>query len=269
MIRRLIPSSNEPLPAIGLGTWQTFDTDSNDDTLRDVLRGFHGGGGRLIDSSPMYGRAEASIGRLTEGLPERDDFFYGTKVWTTGRSAGSAQLEESFRRMRRPVLDLVQIHNLVDWQTHLPLLRRWKEEGRIRYLGITHYTDGNHGELERVLRQERFDFVQFNYALNNRHAEARLLPVAAELGVATIINRPFGEGALLRRLHGTALPAWAKERGFSGWAGLLIAFILARPEVTCVIPATSNPAHMQQILEAADRPLSPEECEHLKAVIRT
>lgn len=260
---RPIPSSNETLPAIGLGTWQTFDSDSNDAALTGVLQTFHSGGGRLIDSSPMYGRSEATIGRVTAAMPQRDDFFYATKVWTTGRDEGIAQLEQSFERMGRATMDLVQIHNLVDWQTHLQTLRKWKDEGRIRYIGITHYTNSYHEQLEQVLRKERFDFVQFNYSLADRHAEQRILPVAAELGVATIINRPFGEGALLRKLQGVALPGWAAERGFTGWAGLLTAFILAHEDVTCVIPATSKAAHMQQILEAATLSLTKSDCANL------
>ncbi|GAB4093539.1 aldo/keto reductase [Flaviaesturariibacter terrae] len=257
MLQRTIPSSGESLPAIGLGTWQTFDSSSNDGSLIEVLQAFHASGGRLIDSSPMYGRAEATIGRLTESMPQREDFFYATKVWTTGRREGIAQLEQSFERMGRRTMDLVQIHNLVDWQTHLPTLRKWKEEGRIRYLGITHYTDSNHADLERVLRQERFDFVQFNYALNNRHAEERLLPAAAELGVGTIINRPFGEGALLKRLQGRPLPAWAQEAGLTNWASFCLAYILAHPAVTCVIPATSKAAHLKEFLEAGNITLDP------------
>lgn len=264
MHQRTIPATGEALPAIGLGTWQTFDSTARDAALTEVLHTFHKGGGRLIDSSPMYGNAEATIGRLTEPLPQRDHFFYATKVWTTGRRAGIVQLEQSMHRMGRATIDLVQVHNLVDWQTHLPTLRQWRAEGRIRYLGITHYTDSSHAELERVLRTERFDFVQFNYSLSDRHAEQRLLPAAAELGVATLINRPFGEGALLRQLSGRPLPGWAAEKGFTQWAGLLLAFILARPEVTCVIPATSNPAHMQQILEAGTLSLSPDECSRLQ-----
>ncbi|TCJ13586.1 aldo/keto reductase [Flaviaesturariibacter flavus] len=260
MRSRPIPSSGEPLPVIGLGTWQTFDTDSNDASLTEVLHTFHAGGGRLIDSSPMYGRAESTIGRLTAAMPQRDDFFYATKVWTTGRAEGIAQMEQSFRRMGRPTIDLLQIHNLVDWKTHLSTLRKWKEEGRVHYIGITHYTDGQHAELERVLRQERFDFVQFNYSIADRHAEQRLLPTAADLGVATLINRPFGEGALLRRLAGTPLPGWAVARGIKSWAAYCVAFILAHPAVTCVIPATSKAEHMREILEG-DVELTREELE--------
>jgi diketogulonate reductase-like aldo/keto reductase len=252
MQQRSIPSTGELLPAIGLGTWQTFDSNSNDAALAEVLQSFHAGGGRLVDSSPMYGKAEDTVGRLTGAQSYKDDLFYATKVWITGRQEGIAQMERSFKRMGRETMDLVQIHNLVDWQTQLSTLRKWKEEGLVRYIGVTHYTDSYHAELERVLRQEPFDFVQFNYSIADRHAEDRLLSVAAELGVATIINRPFGEGALLRRLAGKPLPSWALESGLRNWAAFCLAFILARPEVTCVIPATSKQQHMLEILEAGD-----------------
>ncbi len=256
MRTRTIPATGEPLPALGLGTWQTFDVaDPSTRPLQDVLQTLHRCGGRLLDSSPMYGRAEAAIGTLTAGLPERDDFFYATKVWTTGRAEGIAQLEASFRQMGRRVVDLVQIHNLVDWETQLKTLQAWKAEGRIRYIGITHYTDASHRELERVLETGAFDFVQFNYSLLDRHAEGRLLGAAAARGVATLINRPFGEGRHFARLAGRPLPAWAGDYGIASTAQLLLKYILSHPAVTCIIPATANPAHAADNCAAGTGPL--------------
>ncbi|MBX0288861.1 aldo/keto reductase [Hymenobacter sp. HSC-4F20] len=257
MLTRLIPSSQEPLPVVGLGTWQTFDVRGAGahPQLRHTLETLRASGGSVIDSSPMYGRAEEVVGELTSELPTQNEFFYATKVWTQGREAGIRQMEESLRKLRRTSLDLLQIHNLVDWKTHLATLRQWQAAGRVRYLGITHYTDAMHPELERVLRQEKLDFVQFNYSILDRHAEQRLLPAAAELGVATLINRPFTEGSLLARLRGKALPAWAAELGITSWPQFLLKFILSHPAVTCVIPGTSNPAHLADNLRAAHGPL--------------
>lgn len=254
MLTRPIPSSQEPLPVIGLGTWQTFDVrgTTSHPQLRQTLEALRAAGGSVIDSSPMYGRAEEVVGELTSALPTQHEFFYATKVWTQGRAAGIQQMEDSLRKMHRTSIDLLQIHNLVDWKTHLATLRDWQAAGRVRYLGITHYTDAMHPELERVLRQEKLDFVQFNYSILDRHAEQRLLPAAAELGVATLINRPFTEGSLLSRLRGKALPLWAAEHSISSWPQFLLKFILSHPAVTCVIPGTSNPAHLQDNLRAAE-----------------
>ncbi|TGE27941.1 aldo/keto reductase [Hymenobacter metallicola] len=252
MLTRLIPASQEQLPVVGLGTWQTFDvrSPSQHPPLLQTLETLHQAGASVIDSSPMYGRAEEVVGELTKPLPAQDELFYATKVWTRGREAGIRQLQDSMRKLRRPRLDLLQIHNLLDWQTHLPTLRDWQAAGKVRYLGITHYTDSMHAELERVLRQEPFDFVQFNYSILDRHAEQRLLPAAAELGVATLINRPFTEGNLLARVRGQRLPPWATEVGISSWPEYLLKFILSHPAVTCVIPGTSNPAHLADNLTA-------------------
>ncbi|UOQ71814.1 aldo/keto reductase [Hymenobacter cellulosilyticus] len=203
----------------------------------------------------MYGRAEEVVGAITTQLPNPDSFFYATKVWTQGREAGRRQMQDSLRKLGRPRVDLMQIHNLLDWQTHLPLLRAWKASGKVRYLGITHYTDSRHEELERVMRRESFDFVQFNYSILDRHAEQRLLPAAADLGVATLINRPFSEGVLLEKLYRRPLPPWAAELGVSTWAGFLLKFILSHPAVTCVIPGTSRPEHLTDNLAAATGPL--------------
>lgn len=246
MMQRFIPSSGQALPVLGIGTWKCFDvTDASRYVeLMSVLRAMVLQGGSLIDTSPMYGRAESVIGDVTGNLEERDHFFYATKVWTTGRAEGIAQMESSLKRMKRASIDLMQIHNLTDWKTHLPVLREWKAESKIKYIGITHYRDDMHAELERILLTEKdIDFVQFNYSIEARHAEKRLLKAAADLGVATLINRPFGEGALFRRVYGKSLPHWAADLGIHTWSSFFLQFILSHPEVTCVIPATSNPLH--------------------------
>lgn len=245
MLNRIIPSTGESLPAIGLGTWQTFDVSGSLSypRLTEVLNSLHHHGGTLIDSSPMYGRSEKVIGDLTSELSIRDKFFYATKVWTTGRDQGISQMESSMQKMQRDAMDLMQIHNLTDWKTHLPVLRNWKEQGKIRYIGITHYTDSMHGALEEVFTKEQIDFVQFNYSIESTHAEKRLLDAAAAHGVATIINRPFGEGRLFRRVKGRALPGWAAESGMESWSAFFLKFILSHPAVTCIIPATSDPQH--------------------------
>ncbi|MCB2377526.1 aldo/keto reductase [Hymenobacter sp. BT635] len=252
MLTRLIPSSQEPLPVIGLGTWRTFDVADTRPpaALAQTLETLHAAGGSVIDSSPMYGRSETVVGALTSQLPAPNRFFYATKVWTQGREEGIRQMEASLRKLRRSTLDLMQIHNLVDYKTHLPTLRDWQAAGRIRYLGLTHYTDSSHSELERLMRQEPVDFVQFNYSILDRHAEQRLLPAAAELGVATLINRPFSEGGLLRHVQGKPLPAWAQEIDCLSWPEFLLKFILSHPAVTCVIPGTGNSQHLASNLRA-------------------
>lgn len=253
MLTRLIPSSQQPLPVVGLGTWQTFDVADKTapPTLVKTLETLHAAGGTVIDSSPMYGRAETVVG-LTAQAVTPDAFFYATKVWTQGREAGIQQMEDSMRKLRRPSIDLMQIHNLVDWKTHLRTLRAWQDVGKIRYIGITHYTDAKHDELSRILTTEPIDFVQFNYSILDRNAEKRLLPVAAERGVATLINRPFTEGNLLARVRGKALPEWATEAGITSWAEFLLKFLVAHPAVTCVIPGTRNSAHLADNLRAGE-----------------
>ncbi|CAN5179286.1 aldo/keto reductase [soil metagenome] len=253
MLQRIIPSSGEALPVIGLGTWQTFDVDNSQQysALKSVLNELNAAGGSLIDSSPMYGNAEKVVGDLTSEMEVRDDFFYATKVWTTGLQAGIDQVNASFKRMRRTTMDLVQIHNLVDWKIHLPQLRRMKTEGKIRYTGITHYTDDSHDELEKIMIAQVPDFVQFNYSILNRNAEKRLLSIAAELGVATIINRPFGEGKLFANVIGKPLPPWAAEFEIDSWSAYFLKYIIAHRAVNCVIPATGNAAHATANLKAA------------------
>jgi len=255
MLQRSIPSSGEMLPVIGIGTWKCFDTSNTGSypALTSVLQTMHANEGRMIDTSPMYGMAEKVIGDLTEGMKEGEDFFYATKVWTTGRLEGIAQMESSFQKLKRKSIALMQIHNLTDWKTHLPVLRDWKAEGKIKYIGITHYTDAMHEVLEKVFRDEKeIDFVQFNYSVDARHAEKRLLPAAADCGVATIINRPFGEGKLFQKINGKPLPDWATEAGISGWSSFFLQFILSHPAVTCVIPATSDASHAQDNFSAGN-----------------
>jgi diketogulonate reductase-like aldo/keto reductase len=253
ILQRAIPSSGETIPVVGLGTWRTFDVGASPAArapLKEVLQRFVELGGRVVDSSPMYGAAESVLGDLAADLTVTGKLFLATKVWTTGRDAGLAQMEQSFRRLRGRSLDLMQIHNLVDWRTHLRTLREWKQAGRIRYLGVTHYTSSAYDELERVLRGEPLDFVQVNYSVGEREAERRILPLARERGIAVLVNRPFSEGGLLQRVRGQALPGLAAEMGCETWAQLLLKWVLAHPAVTCVIPATSRPQHLVDNMKA-------------------
>lgn len=250
---RPIPADGRRLPVIGLGTWQTFDVGA-DATARDnlgrLLARFAALGGTVVDSSPMYGRAEALVGDLAQERALRQGLFLATKVWTQGRAAGIAQMEESLRRLKSPRIELMQIHNLVDWKQHLPVLRAWKAEGRIRYLGISHYTASAYAEVEQVLRAEPLDFLQINYSLAEQESARRLLPLAAERGVAVIVNRPFAEGALFGRVKGRMLPAAAAEHGCRSWAQVFLRWILAHPAVTCVIPASSRIEHLEDNMAA-------------------
>jgi aryl-alcohol dehydrogenase-like predicted oxidoreductase len=255
MRTRKIPRSGEAIPVIGLGTWQTFDVGASSAErapLAEVLRLFFAAGGRVIDSSPMYGRSETVAGDLVAA--GRHPAFFATKVWTSGLRAGKAQIAESMRLLRTERLDLLQVHNLLDVRTHLPAMRALRGEGKVRYLGITHYQLGAFDEMERLLRTEKLDFVQLPYSVNVREAETRLLPAAADTGTAVLVMRPFEEGALFSRVKGKAVPAWATERGFESWAQLFLAFILAHPAVTCVLPATSKPHHLAQNVKAGSGP---------------
>jgi aryl-alcohol dehydrogenase-like predicted oxidoreductase len=260
LMTRKIPSSGEALPAIGLGTWRTFDVgaaDAERAPLREVLRRFFAQGARVIDSSPMYGRAESVVGDLLRGTPDHARAFVATKVWTEGKEAGVAQMEESERRMGGRI-DLMQVHNLLDWKTHLPTLRAWKAAGRIRYIGVTHYSLSAFDELEAILRGERVDFVQLPYSAGVREAEKRLLPAARDTGTAVLVMRPLESGALVSSAKGRPLPAYARELGATSWPQLLLKFILAHPAVTAAIPATANPAHLDDDLAAARGPLPDE-----------
>jgi len=252
-LERPIPSSGEKIPAVGLGTWRTFDVGASATErapLKDVLQRFAELGGRVVDSSPMYGAAESVVGDLATDLAITDKLFVATKVWTSGRDTGVAQMEQSLRRLRTQRLDLMQIHNLLDWRTHLRTLREWKAASRVRYVGVTHYTSNAYDELERVLRGEPLDFVQVNYSLGEREAERRILPLARDRGVAVLANRPFSEGNLFQRVRGQALPGWAAELDCESWAQFFLKWILAHSAVTCVIPATSRPEHLVDNMKA-------------------
>ena len=257
-----IPVSGEELPAIGIGTWQTFDVRGDPAArapLREVLKAFSEAGGRVVDSSPMYGAAESVVGELTAGLGLRERLFMATKVWTRGRDQGIRQMEESFRRMRVERMDLMQVHNLADVETHTETLKDWKAAKRIRYMGITHYTASAYAEVERLVRTGQYDFLQINYSLGERDAERRLLPLAQEKKVAVIANRPFVEGALFRQVKGKPLPPWAAELGIESWAQYFLKWIVSHPAVTCAIPGTGNPKHMQDNLGAGQPPLPTED----------
>ena len=253
MLMRAIPATRETIPVVGLGTWQTFDVGPSSSArapLREVLQHFVELGGRVIDSSPMYGASERVVGDLAAELTVTDALFVATKVWTSGRAAGIGQMEESARLLRKARLDLMQVHNLLDWRTHLATIREWKRAGRIRYLGVTHYTAGAYGELERVLASEPLDFVQLNYSLGEREAERRILPLARERGIAVLVNRPFAVGGLFSRVRGQALPEWAADFDCASWAQFFLKWILAHPAVTCVIPATSKVEHLVDNMKA-------------------
>jgi diketogulonate reductase-like aldo/keto reductase len=258
MLTRNIPASGEALPMIGVGTYRGFDVEPGSDAyklLPQVLTELFRAGGTVIDSSPMYGRAEQTTGELLSIHEPRSPGFLATKVWTRGREAGIAQMEDSFRLLKTDRIDLMQIHNLLDWKTHLPTLRQWKEQGRIRYIGITHYTSSAYDEVEAVLKAEPFDFLQINYALDDRAVEARLLPLCRERGVAVICNRPFGGGGLLGRLKDKPLPGWAGEVQAKSWAQLALKFLISHSAVTCAIPGTGNPKYMKENAGAAMGPL--------------
>ncbi|MBI3063226.1 MAG: aldo/keto reductase, partial [Deltaproteobacteria bacterium] len=258
IIRRQVPRTGELLPAIGLGTWQTFDVGkaaSERAPLQEVLREFVRLGGSVVDSSPMYGQSEGVLGDLATELGAQKQLFLATKVWTNGREAGIRQMEESLRRLRARRIDLMQVHNLVDWRAHLATLRRWKKQGKVRYIGVTHYTQGAYDELGRVLKSEELDFVQLNYSIAERGAEERMLPLAAERRLAVLVNRPFAEGALFRRVRGKAMPPWAAEIGCASWAQFFLKFVISHPAITCAIPATSKVAHLKDNMQAGVGPL--------------
>ena len=253
LIERAIPSTGERLPAIGVGTWQTFDVGPDAAArraLKEVLVAFAKAGGRVVDSSPMYGSSESVTGDLVAELGLAPSLFFATKVWTSGRDEGLRQMETSFRRLRVPRMDLMQVHNLVDTAVHTKTLQDWKARGRIRYLGITHYTSSAYAEVERWLRTGNYDFLQINYSLGERESAERLLPLAQEKKVAVIANRPFGEGALFSRVRGKALPGWASEIGAATWAQFFLKWIISHPAITCAIPGTGKPEHMLDNLAA-------------------
>jgi aryl-alcohol dehydrogenase-like predicted oxidoreductase len=266
LMKRTIPSTGEPIASVGVGTWQTFDvrTEKEKSGLKEVLSALVREGGNVIDSSPMYGQSEEIAGTLSVSAGINEKLFIATKVWTTGRDAGTRQIAHSFNALRH--IDLLQIHNLIDWKTHLPTLRSLKDQRRIRYIGLTHYTDNAHDMLAEIIQKEDIDFVQVNYNLIDRHAAEKLLPLAQERNVAVIINRPFEEGALFQRVNGKELPPWASDFECTSWAQFFLKFILANPAVTCVIPGTGKISHLVDNL-AAGRGKLPDE-NQLKQMIR-
>lgn len=247
MRKRRIPSTGEELPVVGCGTWVGFGHAPGTPEyarLPAVVEALFDAGGSVLDSSPMYGLAERTTGEILSKSSRRGQAFLATKVWTTGREAGIRQMQESMALLGAQKLDLMQVHNLVDWRTHLQTLRGWKSEGRVRYVGITHYTQSAFREVEAVMRREPLDFLQINYAFDDQGAAKRLLPLAADKGIAVLVNQPFGGGDLLRQLRDRPLPAWAREIECSSWAQVLLKFVLSQPAVTCVIPGTSRAQHM-------------------------
>ena len=261
LVARPIPKSGEALPVVGVGTWQTFDV-GNDAAgrapLREVVKVLAEAGARVVDSSPMYGTSESVAGDLMRELGVHDRLFVATKVWTSGRNEGIRQMEQSFERLRVKRMDLMQVHNLVDVATHTKTLQDWKQKGRVRYIGITHYTSSAYAEVEQWLKTTQYDFLQINYSLVERDAEKRLLPLAHDLKTAILINRPFAEGALFRKVRGKPLPAWAADLGVRSWAQYFLKWIVSHPAVTCAIPGTAKPEHMLDNLAAASGALPDE-----------
>ena len=260
-LQRPIPKTGETIPAVGLGTWQAFDVagDAAETAqAREALKALVDLGGRVIDSSPMYGSAESISGQLADELRVKAKLFVATKVWTSGKQAGIRQMEDSMRKLRVERLDLMQVHNLADAGTHLATMRDWKSAGRVRYLGVTHYHAGAHADLEKIIRPGDIDFVQVNYSLAEPEADRRLLAAAADSRTAVIVNRPFAEGAMFRRVKDKPVPDWAKEIGCASWAQFFLKWILGHPSVTCAIPGTRNPKHVADNLGAASGPLPDE-----------
>jgi len=254
-----IPATGESIPAIGMGTWLTFNVAPHTDARAqrvEVLRAFFDAGGRLVDSSPMYGLSEAAVGHCREKLGGAPQLFSATKVWTPTRLAGVAQMNLSLKLWGLPAFDLMQVHNMLDWETHLETLRAWKGEKRVRYIGITTSHGRRHDDmLEVIERQPAFEFVQFSYSIGDREAEQRLLPAAAARGKAVLINRPFRTGDLFERVRGKPLPDWAAAIGCTAWSQFFLKFVISHPAVTCAIPATSSLEHMRENMEALDGPL--------------
>jgi aryl-alcohol dehydrogenase-like predicted oxidoreductase len=251
---RPIPRTGERIPSVGLGTWHAFDVPRDGPeraAAKETLRTLAELGGTVVDASPMYGAAEEAVGALAAELGLAGKLFVATKVWTSGRDAGIRQMEASFRKLGVERLDLMQVHNLADTDTHLATLAGWRKEGRVRYLGVTHYTASGHPALEAAIRTHRPEFVQLNYSVAEREAERRLLPLAQEQGVAVLVNRPLGQGRLVARLTGKPLPAWAAEIDCTSWGQVLLKFILGHPGVTCVIPGTRDARHLADNLGAA------------------
>jgi diketogulonate reductase-like aldo/keto reductase len=252
MVARTIPSSGETIPILGIGTYDVFDHPSTPDAIaksQEIVDILLGEGGSVIDTSPMYNRSEKIIGDIIAAGSERAAMFLATKVWTDGREAGIRQMEESARLMNPELIDLMQVHNLRDTDIHMDTIRDWQDQGRIRYNGLTHYTAGAHARLEAAMQKHRPEFIQINYSLGEREAEDRVLPLAQDLGIAVLINRPYQSGRLFRAVAGKQLPQWASEFAAS-WGQFFLKWIIGHPAVTCVIPATSKPQHMRDNVEA-------------------
>lgn len=258
LIRRSIGSKTETLPLVGLGTWETFDVTQSQHALladlKEVLRVFSEQGATVVDSSPMYGYAEQNVGTISTELKTNSKLFIATKVWTQGKEKGVEQMTRSMQLLKRKQIDLMQVHNLVDWQIHLKTLREWKEAGKVRYIGITHYLEAAYPEMEKIMKSEPLDFIQINYNLADRQAE-RVLAFAQEKKLGVLINQPFGYGKLFQQVKDRKLPAWAAEIGCATWAQFFLKFIISNPAVTCVIPGTANPKHVLDNLGAAMGPL--------------
>jgi diketogulonate reductase-like aldo/keto reductase len=253
MLTKTIPATGEALPVIGMGTWQTFNVGSAPEErkpLEEVLAEFSQAGGKLLDSSPMYGDSEEVLGDLSAKLGLRQKLFIATKVWTEGATAGVQQMEESMRKLRADPIDLMQVHNLLDVDTQLQTLAEWKRRRRVRYIGITHYTTSAYDEVAKVIASHKLDFLQINYSVKEREAENRLLPMAKERGLAVIANRPFAGGELFRRLAGQPVPTWAAEIDCATWSQLMLKFVVSHPAITCAIPATSKVEHLRDNMKA-------------------
>ncbi|MDH5455578.1 MAG: aldo/keto reductase [Gammaproteobacteria bacterium] len=252
MLSKPIPTSGESLPVIGLGTYNVFDVDSTPDAIaarKEIVQRLTDAGGSLLDTSPMYNRSERVIGDVIAAGVNRENVFLATKVWTDGQAAGAAQMQRSAELMRTDAVDLMQVHNLRDTAVHMQTIREWQDQERIRYSGLTHYTAGAHEALAREMTAFKPQFIQINYSLGEREAEDRVLPLAAELGIAVLINRPFQAGRLFRAVAGKALPDFALDFANS-WGQFFLKFIVSHPAVTCAIPATSKPHHMADNLGA-------------------
>jgi len=249
MIRKAIPSTGERIPVIGMGTWQTFMVEDREEELaplREVLRSFVELGGTVLDSSPMYDPAERVAGDLAAELGVVDDLWVATKVWTEGREEGKAQMEQSMSELRRSSIELMQVHNLVDVETHLETLEEWKAQGRFRYIGITNTSAQRYPAVEALLDDERIDFLQTNYSLRERQSAERLLPKARDRGIAVMVARPFAGGGLFPLVRDRPLPEWAAEFDCTAWSQFFLKYIISHPAVTCAIPATSNPNHLRE-----------------------
>jgi len=253
MLTKQIPSTGEAIPVIGMGTWQTFDVGPTREArkpLEEVFAEFSRAGGKLIDSSPMYGSSEEVVGDLSAKLSLRQKLFMATKVWTEGKAAGIRQMEELRRKLQADTIDLMQVHNLVDVETHLQTLTDWKRNGRIRYIGVTHHTSSAYGDVEKIIARHKMDFLQINYSVSERLAERRILPMAQERGIAVIANRPFAGGEAFSRLRQKPLPSWASEIDCTSWAQVMLKFLISHPAITCAIPATSKVEHLRDNMQA-------------------